>query len=188
MLYVSYKVATVHALITDMESNFMQLSRELGISTENSIFVVDEFEILFIFDTPHLMKRTHDNLDKYRIQFGINKVASWTHIVEFYNRDSKQWIKTAPKLSKNHIESTSFQKIKVKYVVQILSNRVAVGMCTQMSSGFLSSKAVGMIDFIDHFDKLFDILNSLAINSPKEYRKVFTGSEKQTDFLEQMIF
>jgi len=179
--------ATVHALITDMGSNFMQLSRELGISTENSIFFVDEFEILFIFDTPHLMKRTRDNLYKHRIQFGINKVASWAHIVEFYNRDSKQWIKTAPKLSKNHIEPTSFQKMKVKYAVQILSNRVAAGMCTQMSSGFLSSEAVGTIDFIDHFDKLFDILNSLAINSPKEYGKVFTGSEKQIGFLEQMI-
>jgi len=77
--------------------------------------------------------------------------------------------------------------MKVKYAVQILSNRVAAGICTQMSSGFLSSEAVGTIDFIDHFDKLFDILNSLAINSPKEYRKVFTGSKKQIHFLEQMI-
>jgi len=32
--------ATMHALITDIESNFMQLSRELGISTENSIFLL----------------------------------------------------------------------------------------------------------------------------------------------------
>lgn len=179
--------ATVHAFISDMGSNFMQLSRELGISTENSTFSVDEFEILYIFDTPHLMKRTRDNLYKHRIEFGINKIASWAHIVEFYNRDSKQWIKTAPKLSKNHIEPTSFQKMKVKYAVQIFSNRVAAGMCTQMSSGFLSSEAVGTIDFIDHFDKLFDILNSFAINSPKEYGKVFTGSEKQIQFLEQMI-
>jgi len=46
-----------------------------------------------------------------------------------------------------------------------------------MFSDFLSSEVVGTIDFIDHFDKLFDILNSLAINSPKKYRKVF--SEKQ---------
>jgi len=54
----------------------MQLSHELGISIENSIFLVDEFEILFIFDTPHLIKRTRDNLYKHRIQFGITKVAS----------------------------------------------------------------------------------------------------------------
>lgn len=176
----------VHALITDMGSNFLQLSRELGISVQNSIFSVDEHEIVYMFDTPHLMKRTRDNLLKYNIEFG-NKVASWAHIVEFYNRDNKQWIKMAPKLSKNHIEPTSFQKMKVKYAVQIFSNRVAAGMCTQMSSGFLPSAAVGTIDFIDHFDKLFDILNSSILNSPKEYGQIFTGSTKQVNFLEQML-
>lgn len=132
------------------------------------------------------MKRTRDNLLKYDIEFG-NKVASWTHIVDFYNRDSNQWIKMAPKLSKDHIEPTSFQKMKVKYAVQVFNNRVVVGMCTQMSFGFLSSAAVGTIDFIDNFNKLFDILNSSSLNSPKEYKQVFTGSEKQIQFLEQML-
>jgi len=42
------------------------------------------------------MKRTRDNLYKHTFIylesyiFGINKVASWAHIVEFYSRDSKQ--------------------------------------------------------------------------------------------------
>lgn len=124
------------------------------------------------------MKRTRDNLLKYNIEFKNNKIASWTDIVEFYNRDNKQWIKMAPKLSKNHIEPTSFQKMKVKYAVQVFSNRVAAGMCTQMSSGFLPSAAIGTIDFVDHFDKLFDILNFSILNSPKEYAQVFTGSKK----------
>lgn len=67
------------------------------------------------------MKRTRDNLFKYNIQFGNNKVVSWADIVEFYNKDCKQWIKMAPKLSKNHIDPTSFQKMKVKYAVQVFS-------------------------------------------------------------------
>jgi len=33
--------AIVHAFVTDMGSNFLKLSRELGISTKNSVFVVD---------------------------------------------------------------------------------------------------------------------------------------------------
>lgn len=103
----------VHALISDMGSNFMQLSCELSILTENCTILVDNFKILYIFDTPHLMKKIRDNLLKHRIQFGMNKVALWAHIIEFYNRDSKQWIKTALKLSKNHVEPTSFQKMKV---------------------------------------------------------------------------
>ncbi|EZA62148.1 THAP domain-containing protein, partial [Ooceraea biroi] len=179
--------AMVHALITDMGSNFVQLSRELGISVQNSSFLVDGIEVLYLFDPPHLIKRTRDNLLKYDIEFDTDKVASWTHIVQFYNKDSKQWLKLAPKLSKIHMEPTSFQKMKVKYAVQIFSSRVAAGMCTQMSSGFLPSQAVGTIDFINHFDKLFDILNSSALNNPKEYGQVFTGSRKQMQFLERMI-
>lgn len=73
-----------------MGSNFLQLSRELGISTQNSTFLVDEIEVLYMFDTPHLIKRTHDNLYKHNCQFGNNKIASWTHIVDFYNRDIKR--------------------------------------------------------------------------------------------------
>jgi len=77
--------------------------------------------------------------------------------------------------------------MKVKYAVQIFSNRVAAGMCTQMSYGYFVSEAVGTIDFIEKMDKLFDILNSSSLNNPKEYGKVFTGSDKQKQFLEQML-
>lgn len=70
--------AMVHALITDMGSNFIQLSR--GISKQNSTFLVDGTEISYIFDPPHLMKKTRDNLLKYNVESGVNKVASWAHI------------------------------------------------------------------------------------------------------------
>lgn len=69
-----------------------------------------------------------------------------------------------------------------------ISNHVAVGMCTQMSSGFLPTEAIRTIDLIDHFDKLFDILNSSAVNNSKEYGKVFTGSNKQMNFLQEMLY
>lgn len=74
--------------------------------------------------------------------------------------------------------------MKVKYAV--LSN-VAADMCTQMSSGNLSSEAFGTIEFIDRFDTLFDILNSLSEINPKEYDKVFTGNKKQLNFLEETV-
>jgi hypothetical protein len=178
--------AKVHALVTDMGSNFIQLSRELGISTENLIFLVDNEKVFNIFNTPHLIKATRNNLLKHNFQIN-NKLASWTQIVNFYERDSKQWIKMAPKLSTCHIKPNNFVRMKVKYAVQIFSNHVAAGMCTQMSSGFLPTEAVGTIDVIDHFDKLFDILNSSSVINPKEYGKVFTGSDKQIQFLEEML-
>lgn len=171
--------AIVHALVTDMGSNFIQLSRELGISTDNSTFLVNEEEVFYIFDTPHffLIKATRNNLLKYDFEFN-NKKASWAHIVKFYNRDSKQRIKLAPNLSKYHLQPNNFQRMKVKYAVQIFSNRVAAGMFSQMSCGVLSSEAVDTIDLIDYFNKLFDILNSSAEHNPKEYGQIYNGSKK----------
>jgi len=133
-----------------------------------------------------LVLTTRNNLFKHNFHIN-NKIASWTHIVDFYKRDSKQWIKAAPKLSNCHIPPNNFLRMKVKYAVQIFSNHVAAGMCTQMSSGFLATEAVGTIDVIDHFDKLFDILNSSSIANLKEYGKVFTGSDKQIQFLEEIL-
>lgn len=63
----------------------MQLSRELSISTQNSTFLFNGIKILY---SP-FNKKTHDNLFKYNIEFGFNKVASWAHIVQFYNKDSR---------------------------------------------------------------------------------------------------
>jgi len=53
---------------------------------------------------------------RHNFQFN-NKIASWAHIVEFYKRDRKQWIKTTPKLSNSHIQPNNFLRIKVKYAV-----------------------------------------------------------------------
>lgn len=47
-----------------------------------------------------------------------------------------------------------------------------------MSSGFLASGSSWNLDVIDHFDKLFDILNSSSVVNPKEYGKVFAGSNR----------
>lgn len=92
--------------------------------------------------------------------------------------------RAAPQLS-NHIEPNNFQKMKVKYAAQVFSNRIAAGMCTQMSADLLPSEAVGTKIY---FDKLFDILNFSTTISPKKYGKVFIGSENQLQFLKEIIF
>ena len=96
----------MHALITDIGSNFLQMSCELGISNKNSV-VVNEQNILYIFDTPHLIKATRNNLLKYNLEFS-DKFASWSYIVQFYSEDTQQWIKAAPKLFPIHIEPNIF--------------------------------------------------------------------------------
>lgn len=52
IFYIIIKLEIVHALITDMGSNFIQLSRALGISKENSIFfLVNDEKVFYTFDT-----------------------------------------------------------------------------------------------------------------------------------------
>ena len=87
--------------------------------------------ILYIFDTPHLIKATRNNLLKYNLEFS-DKFASWSYIVQFYSKDTQQWIKAAPKLFPIHIEPNNFSKIKVKYAVQVLNNQV----CARLSVVF----------------------------------------------------
>ena len=66
-------------------------------------------------------------------------------------------------------------------------------MGTPMSSGFLPTETVGIIDLINHFDKLLsiafplDILNSSSLNN-KEYGKAFIENDKQIQFLEEMLY
>jgi len=66
----------------------------------------------------------------------------------------------APKLTEIHINPGPFQKMKVKYASQIFSNTVAAGMKCCVQGGTLPSTANATITFIEHMDKLFDLLNS----------------------------
>jgi len=59
----------------------------LNISVDNSSFIIDEKRLVYIFDIPHLLKATRNNLLKYNFQVD-NKITSWNfRIVEFYKRD-----------------------------------------------------------------------------------------------------
>ncbi|KYN38494.1 hypothetical protein ALC56_07140, partial [Trachymyrmex septentrionalis] len=70
--------AIMHALITDMS---------LRISPQNSTFLVNSGRVVYIFDTPYLIKAARNNLLKYNFKIN-NKIASCDYIVQFYNRNS----------------------------------------------------------------------------------------------------
>ena len=72
----------MHALIIDMDSNF--IPRNLGISSQNSTFLVNKEKVIYIFDIPHLIKATRNNLLKYNFEIN-NKIASWITLYNFIN-------------------------------------------------------------------------------------------------------
>lgn len=124
----------VKGLVTDMGSNFIQLANLLNVTPETPHFSTGDFNLLYFFDTPHLQKATRNNLLQNSFHFE-NKKTSWDHIEKFYKEDKKQPYRFAPKLTDDHIFPSSFQKMKVKLAVQVLSRTVACGMQTLISSG-----------------------------------------------------
>ena len=108
----------VVVIISDMGSNFYSLSLRLKVTAEKPWFVHNDKIVYVMFDPPHLLKGIRNNLMNYTFHFGQCS-ASWKDIEDFYEKDKTLPIRSAPKLTDNHINPSNFQKMKVKYATQI---------------------------------------------------------------------
>lgn len=97
-------------------------------------FEVGNQEIIPLYDVPHLLKGLRNNLVSKDLHFVIddNKmIASWKHIIQFYEIDRKQSTggdRLAPKLTDNHIYPEKMKKMKVSCAAQVFSQRVGAIM------------------------------------------------------------
>lgn len=62
---------------------------------------------------------------------------------------------------------------------------MSVSMNTFISLGFLSAAAMFTAEFIETFNKLFDILNSSKLYSGDVNKQAFTNTKEQTTFLNE---
>lgn len=58
-------------------------------------FDVNNERVYFIFDVPHLIKTTRNNVQSHRLHIG-NEVVNWAHIVKQYY-STRNEITTGPK-------------------------------------------------------------------------------------------
>jgi len=121
----------VVGLISDMGSNFYQLTKLLNINNRKSYFTVDEEKIYYMFDIPHLLKASRNILHEHNYVYS-DKIASWKYI-DFYTIDKKAQFRAAPKLTDSHINPNNFEKMKVKYAAQVLSHSVSAGINTYVT-------------------------------------------------------
>jgi hypothetical protein len=49
------------AVVSDQESNFMKLTRQLNITAEKPYFFANDMKFFYLFDVPHLLKSTRNN-------------------------------------------------------------------------------------------------------------------------------
>lgn len=171
----------VLCIASDMGSNFVKLSELLHISIEKQYFESNNKKIFYMFDVPHLLKATRNNLLRHRYVDG-NKVTLWQYVNDLYNADKNNQYRLAPKLTDVHVNPNNFQKMKVKLAAQILSATVSAAFNTYISLGILPAEASFTAEFIDRFNKLFDILNASTLSNSNPNKKAFTNSNEQKLF------
>lgn len=174
----------VRLVISDQGSNFVKLTKVLGVSIETPYFLVDSSKVFYMFDVPHLLKNTRNNFFKYHFLINNNKTSK-KYLNIFYTKDKLQSYRLAPKLTDAHLNPTNFQKMKVKFASQIFSATLAAALNTYISFGALESDAMHTADFIDKMDKMFDIFNSSSFKA-KFFNRPFMGAEFQNEFLNEM--
>ncbi|XP_050303875.1 uncharacterized protein LOC126741499 [Anthonomus grandis grandis] len=176
----------IESIASDMGSNFIKLSKLLGVTHENPEFQFGDQNLLYIFDPCHLVKATRNNLFNHSFHFDEKK-TSWTFINDFYRADKQQFYRCAPKLTDSHICPSAFEKMKAGLASQVLSHTVASGMNTYVTVGALPADAFGTIEVIEKFNNLFDLLNSISLGDPCKFKNVYDGSPYQIEFFHEML-
>ncbi|KAH9361777.1 hypothetical protein HPB48_005070 [Haemaphysalis longicornis] len=169
----------VKALICDQGGSNGVVAKTLGISPERPFFTIDGMKVYFIFDPPHLLKCTRNNLQKRNLKIGT-KVVSWEHIKQLYVSTHHLKLKYVPKLTDRHINETPFGNMKVKYAAQVFSRSV----CLAMQVNELLPTAVDTAEFVERMDVLFDTANSSCVRiRERKMRHAMSPSTEHVQFL-----
>lgn len=102
----------IKAFVTDQGTNFVSFPKSFYVSPNKLYFEADGKKFVYIFDTPHLLKSTQNMFFKH--DFIINdSTVTKAHVDSFYNYDSENNLRLAPKLKYAHIHPGPFEKIYI---------------------------------------------------------------------------
>ena len=173
---------TVVCVICDQGATNRQMFDIFGVSVDVPYVDVGGELVHFMYDPPHLVKCLRNNFMKYDFMFSGHRVC-WQYIADFYNRDSRQKLKLAPKLTAKHFHLPPFAAMRVRLATQVFSHSVAAGIYTHVSLGALVVDAEYTADFVEMVDGLFDCFNAGNLNNAKELRRALTPSSAHWDHL-----
>lgn len=119
---------TVIIVISDQGSNNISLfETQLGVTSDRPYFHFQNHRVFFMYDPPHLIKSIRNNLKNHG--FVVNgKDVLWQHLRDFYDADSSQAVRLAPRLTRMHLDLPPFAPLRVCFATQIISHSVAAGM------------------------------------------------------------
>lgn len=94
-------------------------------------YLINNHEIVQIYDIPHLFKGIRNNLITKNLHFkqeDIQKIAKWEHIYKLYMLDIEEPHRICKQLSDKHILPEKMNKMKVSACTQVFSNTVGTLM------------------------------------------------------------
>lgn len=166
--------AAINSLLEDTRLDFLRQ----GVENRCQGYVIDDTEIVHLYDFPHLMKGIRNSmLDKklHFVQDGVKKVACWQHIIDMYMRDKKLHYSQFVKLTDEHVLPLKIKKMKVKNCTQVFSYtlgtamRVAANVSKELSPdsvNYIAPEATDTASLLLFFDNLFDSVNGSVSNPP----------------------
>lgn len=139
----------------------------LGACENDPYFFIDESKIYAIFDVPHLVKSCRTTFLKDDLQTVDGKVSGES-LKKAFKASRESCNGLFVKLTTNHFEYDTFQKMRVGLAVQVLSNSVANDLQKMIELGYFKGKtlqqtAYNTSKFIQNMNKIFDLLNSKSI-------------------------
>jgi hypothetical protein len=164
---------SVKVVVNDMGSSNICVSNILNVTPERPFFTVDGEDVVYMFDVPHLLKATRNMLMKHIFYFD-GKSTSWSHVVNFYNKDKSALNRLAPKLTDAHVHPSNPEKMKVFLAAHVLSARVAAAMTTYVALGELPQKPQQQLNVLNG---LINFLTFLILLEPK-MQKNSTGHSR----------
>ena len=137
-------------------------------SPDNSIihsiqnpFASDDRKIYFISDPPHLIKTTRNTLAnsyshrKTRKLWNNGQDISWMHIVKLFEEHCEGVDSLVTKLTRQHVDLTSFSQMNVNLAAQVLSDSVAHALRFNYGDRFRETAKL-----CEMMNKWFDLMNT----------------------------
>ncbi|CAH2105412.1 unnamed protein product [Euphydryas editha] len=181
-------LSVIKSLKDDTKAKYLKNEKE-----HNTLaFELDDIKVFPLFDPPHLLKGMRNNLLSKNLKFiqnGKTKYAKWEHLEMLLKLDvGEDEIRLVNKLTETHVMKEKLPKMKVKYAVQVFSQRVSSTMRFLAKRKILPAECEETADFLFIMDKLFDSLNGHSYQGDaKIYKECLKNNSPHFGFWNELV-
>uniref|UniRef100_A0A1E1WQ08 THAP-type domain-containing protein n=1 Tax=Pectinophora gossypiella TaxID=13191 RepID=A0A1E1WQ08_PECGO len=169
----------VKAIVTKQDPYFEKFAKDIKkITNKKPYLLIGEHKVYYIFDVPHLLTCTRNNLLSNNFDYEGN-VISWDYIQSLYEFQKEKNLQLIHKLSDAHLQPNKMQRTEVRYAAQVFSNTVYAALETYIDFDKIPAEAKATAKFVKAMNDIFDVLNSSNVDSVQNAFKM-TPQQKAT--------